>query len=59
MIMEMFVCGPIDNNTIVIVCEKTKKAAVLDPSFGSSDKVKRFINENQGCYILIFRIKID
>jgi glyoxylase-like metal-dependent hydrolase (beta-lactamase superfamily II) len=47
MIVEVFVCGPIENNTIVVVCDKTKKALVIDPGFGSHNKIKNFINKNK------------
>ncbi len=50
MIIKIFVCGPIENNTFVIVCKKTKKALVIDPAFGSGNKVEKYINENK--YIL-------
>ncbi|MBN2479036.1 MAG: MBL fold metallo-hydrolase [Parachlamydiales bacterium] len=44
--IEVFVCGPINNNTIVIWCEKTKKAAVIDPAFDSFDKVLKFLKKH-------------
>ena len=37
--IKIFVLGPLDNNTIVVFCQKTKKAAIIDPSFGSFDVV--------------------
>jgi len=46
MIINIFICGPIENNTIVFVCEKTKKAAVIDPSFGAEAKVEEFLKQN-------------
>lgn len=47
MIVKVFVCGPIENNTIVVVCDKTKKALVIDPAFGCNDKIKKFVEENK------------
>lgn len=46
MIIKKFVCGPIENNTFVLVSEKTKKALVIDPAFGASNKVEKYVNEN-------------
>jgi len=46
MIIEILICGPLLNNTIVVACEDTKKAAVIDPSFGSEGKVEKFIKKN-------------
>jgi hydroxyacylglutathione hydrolase len=47
MIVKIFVCGPIENNTFVVVCEKTKKALVIDPAFGAFNKVEKYIKENK------------
>lgn len=46
MILKIFICGPLQNNTYVGVCKKTKKAFVIDPSFGSYNKVEKFIKDN-------------
>ncbi len=45
MILKIFICSPIQNNTIVIGSRKTKKAAVIDPSFDSADKVLNFLKK--------------
>ncbi|MFA6119479.1 MAG: MBL fold metallo-hydrolase [Parachlamydiales bacterium] len=47
MILEKFVCGPLDNNTFLIVSEKTNKALVVDPSFGSYDKIAIYLKKHQ------------
>jgi len=46
MFIKIFVLGPIENNTFVVTCEKTKKSFVIDPSFGAFEKVKKFLKEN-------------
>lgn len=45
-IYKIFITGPIDNNTIVIACSKTKKAAVIDPGVDSSERVLVFCKKN-------------
>lgn len=35
MMYKIFPCGPLETNTIFIGCEKTHKAAVIDPALGS------------------------
>lgn len=40
MILEVFSSGPIDNNAILLACEKTKKAALID---APQDSAKRYI----------------
>ena len=46
MLIQKFVLGPIDNNTYVVVSEESKKAFVIDPSFGSIDKLSEFLEKN-------------
>lgn len=36
MILEVFVSGPLDTNTILLGCEQTKKAAIIDAPPGST-----------------------
>lgn len=50
MLIEIFVLGPIDNNTYVISEEKSKKSLIIDPSFKAFDKIKYFLKENS--YVL-------
>lgn len=45
MLLKLFVCGPIQNNTFVIADEKNKKALVIDPAFGSYNKIKNYLKE--------------
>jgi len=45
MIVKKFICGPLENNTYVLICKQTKKAAVIDPSFGSYDKIMTYSDE--------------
>jgi len=45
--IEVFSCGPVSTNTLLIYCSKTKEAAVLDPSMGSSELVEKAI-ESKG-----------
>ncbi|OGN60144.1 MAG: hypothetical protein A3F40_00240 [Chlamydiae bacterium RIFCSPHIGHO2_12_FULL_27_8] len=45
--IEIFVLGPLENNTFLIICEKTNKAAVIDPSFGALKALKKYtVNKN-------------
>jgi hydroxyacylglutathione hydrolase len=46
MLLKIFICGPIQNNTILIADEEKKLAAVIDPSFSSFKKVKNYLEEN-------------
>lgn len=46
MIIEKFICGPFDTNTLLIVCEETKKAAVVDPSVGAYKKILAYAKKN-------------
>ncbi len=50
MFIKVFICGPIENNVIVVGCEKTKKAAVIDPAIGSFSKIKKFLDNSE--YVL-------
>jgi hydroxyacylglutathione hydrolase len=45
-LIKIFVCGPLQNNTIVISCPETKSAAVIDPAFDSYDKIEKYVDEN-------------
>lgn len=46
-----FPCGPYATNAYVIVCEATREAAIIDPSPGSFQKIKKFAGE-QGFSLL-------
>lgn len=50
MFIKVFICGPIDNNVIFVGCEKTKKAAIIDPAICSFSVVKKFLDSSE--YIL-------
>lgn len=39
MILEIFSTGPIETNAILVGCEKTKKAIVIDPGYKSKNKL--------------------
>jgi hydroxyacylglutathione hydrolase len=39
MILHKFPFGPFDTNAILVGCAKTKKAAVIDPSYGSTPAI--------------------
>ncbi|MFA5250456.1 MAG: MBL fold metallo-hydrolase [Parachlamydiales bacterium] len=45
MLIEIFLLGPLGNNTIVIASEKTHEAAVIDPSFGSEEVVVPYLKK--------------
>ncbi|NGX34727.1 MAG: putative metallo-hydrolase [Candidatus Anoxychlamydiales bacterium] len=45
MLIKTFVLGPIDNNTFVVISEKSKKSCVIDPSFGAFQKIKSFLED--------------
>ena len=46
MLIKIFVLGPIDNNTFLVGCEKTKKAFVIDPSFDAFYEIKKFLDDS-------------
>lgn len=41
MILNKFPFGPFETNAILVACEATKKAAVIDPSYGSTEAICR------------------
>ncbi|NGX30912.1 MAG: putative metallo-hydrolase [Chlamydiae bacterium] len=43
---EIIVSGPVSTNTILLFCPKTKQAAIVDPSFGSLEKIQQIVSEN-------------
>jgi hydroxyacylglutathione hydrolase len=47
MLIDCFCCGPVETNTYVIACPKTKKTAIIDPSMGSFDMVHQKIQRDQ------------
>lgn len=47
MILKIFVSGPLRNNVILLVSEKTRKAAVVDPSLDSFQKISAYIREHK------------
>ncbi len=50
MFVERFILGPIENNTFVVTCSKSKKSFLIDPSFGAFEKIKKFLQEKS--YVL-------
>ncbi len=46
MIVQIFSCGPVQTNCIVLACEKTKIAAIVDAPMGSMEKIEPFIQKN-------------
>ena len=47
MILETFVCGPLQNNTYAIVCPETKKMAIVDPAIDSAKVLITYVGKNQ------------
>jgi hydroxyacylglutathione hydrolase len=43
MILEYFVSGPFQNNVIIVGCETTKKAIIVDPAFNSSQIIDKLL----------------
>lgn len=46
MIVKKYICGPLSTNCYLIVCEKTKKAAVIDPAMGSFSQIQTTLEQN-------------
>ncbi len=46
MIFQPFASGPVATNAYVVACESTGKAAIIDPSPGSFESIKRFLEKN-------------
>jgi hydroxyacylglutathione hydrolase len=47
MLVEIFPSGPLDTNAILLACEQTKKAMVIDPAYHSEKKIlKKAEKEN-------------
>ncbi len=46
MILKAFACGPFATNAIVIACETTRRAAIIDPSPGSHTPVSQFLKQH-------------
>lgn len=44
MIVKYFPAGPFATNVYVLGCEKTKEAAIIDPSFESLDTIKSLVD---------------
>ncbi len=47
MILKKFVCGPLRNNVILLGCEKTQEAVVVDPAEGAFSSVPSFADAHQ------------
>ena len=43
MIIKSFAAGPFETNVYVLGCEKTKEAAIIDPSFDSLSKIASLV----------------
>lgn len=46
MLVQAFPSGPFETNAYVVVCQKTKKAAIIDPAPESGRKIKDWIEKN-------------
>ncbi len=47
MILEIICSGPVDTNSYLLGFEETKKAVIIDPSFGSADELCLLVNKYQ------------
>ena len=45
MFLQKFSCGPFHTNAILLACEKTNKAAVIDPSLGSTELILKIVEK--------------
>ncbi len=45
MIIQKFPSGPLETNAILFGCSSTKKAAVIDPAYGSTDDILTVVAE--------------
>jgi glyoxylase-like metal-dependent hydrolase (beta-lactamase superfamily II) len=45
MILEIFSCGPIETNTYLIACDKTKRAAIIDTPYDSFELLRDRLKE--------------
>lgn len=45
MFIEIFPSGPFETNAIVIGCERTREAAIIDPAPESAESIKEFLVE--------------
>jgi len=45
--IEVFSCGPVSTNTLLIYCNETKEAAILDPSMGSAELIEKAIEAKE------------
>ena len=46
MLVKAFPSGPFLTNAYVVACKQTKKAAIIDPSLGSFEPIRNFLNTN-------------
>lgn len=46
MSFKRFVCGPLENNVYLLICNTTNKALIIDPAQHSSKKVLPYLHEN-------------
>lgn len=46
MIFQPFASGPVSTNAYVVVCKKSGKAAIIDPSPGSFDSISGFLEDH-------------
>lgn len=44
--IQVFPTGPLSTNAYLVSCSETKKAAVIDPAFGSAKPMARYIQKN-------------
>lgn len=44
--IEIFPSGPVQTNTLLLICEVTKEAAVVDPAFGAGELILSFVKNH-------------
>jgi glyoxylase-like metal-dependent hydrolase (beta-lactamase superfamily II) len=47
MILYKFPFGPLETNTVLVACEKTKKAAVIDPAYHSTNMMLEYASTHE------------
>lgn len=44
--IEIFPCGPVNTNTLLVYCAKEKEGAIVDPALGSTKSIKAFVEKH-------------
>ena len=47
MYLKIIVCGPLSNNVILLGCDKTRVAAVIDPAKGALFEIGKMVKDRQ------------